>query len=73
MAPRKFALGDHVRLALDPALANNNPQDVYTISRMLPPQANIWQYLVKRVSDGQERVVSELQLLKVTPEWPPAT
>jgi hypothetical protein len=71
MTPRNFALGDHVRLALDSSF-NNNPQDVYAISRMLPPQGNIWQYRVKRVSDGQERAVSESQLVKVTSEWPPA-
>jgi hypothetical protein len=67
MAPRKFTLGDQVRLTADPSLANN-PQDVHAISRMLPPQANVWQYRVKRVSDGQERAVSESQLLNVMSE-----
>jgi hypothetical protein len=66
MAPRKFALGDQVRLTADPLLVTNTPQDVYTISRMLPPEADVWQYRVKRVSDGQERAVTKLQLLKVT-------
>jgi hypothetical protein len=70
MAPRKFALGDQVRLAADPLWVTNTPQDVYTISRMLPAQPNVWQYRVKRVSDGQERAVSESRLLKVTPERP---
>ena len=72
MAPRQFTLGDHVRVALEASLANNNPQDLYTIFRMLPPQANIWQYRVKRVGDGQARAVSESQLVKVTPERIPA-
>jgi hypothetical protein len=67
MTPRNFALGDHVRVALDSSLANNNPQDVYAISRMMPPQANVWQYRVKRVGDGQERAVNESQLVKVMP------
>ena len=72
MAPRKFALGDQVRLTTDPSLANNDPQDLYEISRMLPPQTNVWQYRVRRVSDGQERAVTESQLLKVTPGGPEA-
>jgi hypothetical protein len=66
MAPRKFRLGDQVRLTADPSLGTNNPQDVYAISRMLPPEANVWQYRVKRISDGQERAATEPQLLKVT-------
>jgi hypothetical protein len=67
MAPRKFTLGDQVRLTADPSSGTKDPQDVYAISRMLPPEANVWQYRVKRVSDGQERVVTESQLQKVTP------
>ena len=73
MAARLFTLGDHVRLALDSSLANNNPRDVYAISRMMPPQANVWQYRVKRVGDGQERAVSEAQVVKVMAKgWPAA-
>ena len=41
MTPRKFALGDEVRLTGDPSLATNNPQDVYAISRMLPPEGKV--------------------------------
>jgi hypothetical protein len=72
MAPRKFTLGDQVRLTADPLLATNTPQDLYTISRMLPAQADVWQYRVKRIGDGQERAVTEWQLLKVTPKGPRA-
>ncbi len=61
MDARKFAIGDRVRLRLD-RYANDNPADVYTILRILPEMANIWQYRVKRVGDGQERAVSEQQL-----------
>ncbi|MGH7056915.1 MAG: hypothetical protein ACREFZ_03390 [Acetobacteraceae bacterium] len=43
----------------------NNPTDVYTISRMLPAQANVWQYRMKRVGDSQERAATEAQLMKV--------
>jgi hypothetical protein len=67
MASRKFAVGDHVRLSLDTS-SNHNPRDVYTISRILPAEANVWQYRVKREGDGQERAVSEPQLVKMTPE-----
>ena len=67
MAQRKFTLGDQVRLTAND-YSVNNPWDVHTISRVLPAQANVWQYRVKRVGDGQERAVSELQLVKVTPE-----
>jgi hypothetical protein len=63
MEARKFAIGDRVRLLLD-NYANDNPADVYTISRALPALANVWQYRVKRVGDGQERAVSEQQLAK---------
>ena len=65
MEAPKFAVGDQVRLRLD-SNANDNPADVYTVSRALPPMANVWQYRVKRVGDGQERAVNELQLAKAT-------
>jgi len=64
---RKFAVGDRVRLTAEKHSVKS-PQDVYTISRMLPAEAKIWQYRVKREGDGQEWVVSETQLVQVTPE-----
>ena len=64
MAARKFALGARVHLSLG-RYAESNPTDIYTISRMLPAEANIWQYRVKRVSDGQERTVSEPMVVAV--------
>jgi hypothetical protein len=63
MVSRKFTVGDRVRLSLDTSLSHN-PLDIYTVSRILPAQANVWQYRVKRDGDGQERAVSESQLLK---------
>ena len=63
MEARKFAIGDQVRLLLD-SYAADDPADVYTVSRTLPAMANVWQYRVKRVGDGQERMVSEQQLVK---------
>jgi hypothetical protein len=63
MEARRFAIGDRVRLLLD-NYANDNPADVYTVSRALPAMANVWQYRVKKVGDGQERAVSEQQIAK---------
>jgi hypothetical protein len=63
MEARKFGIGDQVRLRLDSSV-NESPADIYTVSRALPAMANIWQYRVKRVGDGQERAVNEQQLAK---------
>jgi hypothetical protein len=64
MEPRKFAVGNRVRLLLE-RYVNDSPADVYEVSRVLPAQANTGQYRVKRISDGQERAVSESQLVSV--------
>jgi hypothetical protein len=64
MEARKFAIGDQVRLLLENH-TTDSPADVYTISRALPASANVWQYRVKRVGDGQERAVGEQQLARV--------
>jgi hypothetical protein len=66
MEARKFKIGDSVEVRLDKLPANSNRGDIYTISQMLPAQANVWQYRVKRVGDNQERAVSEHQLSKLT-------
>ena len=63
MEARKFTVGDRVRVHLD-SYASDNPADIYTVSRALPAVANIWQYRVKRVGDGRERAVNEMQLAK---------
>lgn len=63
MEAQKFAIGDRVRLRLENHV-NENPADVYTVSRALPALANVWQYRVKRVGDGLERAVNERQLTK---------
>ena len=69
MEARRFSIGDQVCLRLG-SYTNDNPVDVYTVSRALPSMANIWQYRVKRVGDGQERAVNELQLSKATSGTP---
>jgi len=70
MEPRKFAIGDHVRLRLDDYAANN-PADVYSVSRALPATAHVWQYRVKRLDDGQERAVDEQQLVRAEVQTSP--
>ena len=67
MEARKFSIGDQVRLRRD-SYTNENPADVYTISRALPAMANVWQYRVKRAGDGQERAVNEQQLATTGPQ-----
>jgi hypothetical protein len=66
---RQFAIGDRVWLSLGNS-PDHNPQDVYAISRVLPAEANVWQYRVRREGDGQERAVSEAQLVRMTPGQP---
>ena len=67
MVSHKFAVGDRVRLTLD-RYAESSPSDIHTISRKLPAETNVCQYRVKRVGDGQERTVSEPQMVAVKAE-----
>ena len=69
MVSHKFSVGDRVRLTLD-RYVESSPWDIHTISRTLPAEANVCQYRVKRVGDGQERTVSEhqVQIVSVTAE-----
>src|SRR5271170_1438429 len=67
MVSHKFGVGNRVRLTLD-RYAESSPWDIHTISRKLPAEANICQYRVKRVGDGQERTVSEHQMVAVGAE-----
>ena len=52
MKPRKFAVGNRVRLLLEHHAADS-PADVHEVSRMLPAQAGVWQYRVKRIGDAR--------------------
>jgi hypothetical protein len=65
MVSCKFAAGDRVQLRLATHV-DGFPQDIYSILRRLPPEANVCQYRVKRVQDGQERVVTENELVTLT-------
>lgn len=65
MISHRFNVGDRVQLCLAMHV-NSVPQDIYSISRRLPPDANVCKYRVKRVHDGQERVVTENELVRLT-------
>ena len=67
MVAHKFAVGDRVRLTFE-RYVEATPLDIHTISRTLPAEGNISQYRVKRVSDGQERMVTEQQITAVRPD-----
>ena len=67
MQPEKFLVGRRVRLRLARYVTDSRA-DVYEVSRILPSQ----EYRVKRVSDGQERAVSEDELIRIDPQEPPA-
>ena len=67
MVSHKFTVGDRVRLTLD-RYVESSPADIHTVSRKLPAEANVCQYRVKRVGDGQERTVSENQVTAVAGE-----
>jgi hypothetical protein len=60
----RFSVGDRCNY-FSPHV-NSVPQDVYSISSRLPPEANVCRYRVKRVQDGQERVVTENELVMLT-------
>ena len=65
MISHKFAVGDRVQLRLANDV-DGMPEDIYTISRRLPAEANVCQYRVRRVQDGQERVMRENALVMMT-------
>lgn len=67
MQAYKFSVGDRVRLNLQ-RYVESSPSDVHTVSRRMPAEANVWQYRVKRVGDGQERTVTEDQLVAMGAE-----
>jgi len=67
MVSHQFRVGDRVRLNLDRS-AESGPRDVHTVSRLLPVESRVCHYRVKRVGDGQERTVSEPQMVAVGSE-----
>lgn len=57
----KFAIG--ARVEFSPGRSELHvPRGIYTIVRLLPAEANDWQYRVKNAHDGHERIIRESQL-----------
>jgi hypothetical protein len=61
MAGHKFAAGQKVSFLAERS-EFNIPSGAYTIVRQLPAEGREWQYRVKNVHDGHERVMRESQL-----------
>jgi hypothetical protein len=61
---RKFKIGQHVEYRSS-ARGRGTPDEVYQITSTLPPREDSGEpeYLIKRSSEGYERVVRESQLL----------
>jgi hypothetical protein len=64
MPLHRYAIGARVWVVLDRS-AESSRSDIYTVSRLLPVEAKVCQYRVKRVPDGQERLVREDQLISI--------
>jgi len=70
MPRHKFAIGQEVSF-LPSGMDFNVPRGTYTIVRQLPLEANGFQYRVKNVRDGHERIIGESQLAAGTGMWSP--
>ncbi len=64
MAAHKFKTGQRVTVA-----SNNRDGELrggtFTIVRLLPEERGVWQYRIKSITDGHERVVLENDLKRV--------
>ena len=61
MAIRKFAVGQIVRFS--PSRHElRSARGQFKVVRLLPEEANVFQYRIKSQSDGHERIVREDQL-----------
>jgi hypothetical protein len=62
MPSHKFTVGQKVELVRGHG-ESHIPPGVYTVVRQLPAEANDYQYQIKSVDDGHQRVVRESQLV----------
>ena len=60
MQARKFQVGQEVMFA--PGRYGVLRQERFTVVRQLPQEHGTWQYRIKSVADGHERVVLESEL-----------
>jgi|NGEPerStandDraft_6_1074524.scaffolds.fasta_scaffold616227_1 hypothetical protein len=70
MPRHKFTVGQEVSF-LPSAMDFNVPRGTYRIVRQLPLEAGGFQYRVKNVSDGHERIIRESQLAAGANPWTP--
>jgi len=70
MPRHKFTVGQEVGF-LPSAMDFNVPRGTYRIVRQLPLEAGGFQYRVKTVADGHERLISERQLAPGVSPWAP--
>ena len=69
MTTHKFKVGETVELHPG-RLSPNVPRGLYRIERLLPIESGNVQYRVRRIADGQERVVVESDLSVLQPLQP---
>ena len=61
MQPHKFAVGQQV--SVSPNRYGVLRHEAFEVARLLPQEHGTWQYRIKSVADGHERVVLESELL----------
>jgi hypothetical protein len=60
----KFKVGQSVRFMSGP-FGRGGANDIYTITLLLPPEGDDYQYRIKNADEPHERVVKESQLNRV--------
>lgn len=70
MSRHKFNVGQEVSF-LPSSMDFNVPRGTYRIVRQLPLESVGFQYRVKNVSDGHERIIRESQLAPGANPWTP--
>ena len=64
MAEHKFKVGQSVSFMSGP-FGRGGANNIYTITQLLPPEGDDYQYRIKNVDEPHERVVKESQLDRV--------
>jgi hypothetical protein len=65
MSAHKFSVGQTVRFSPDRNQREIAGRASFTVVRLLPEEASVFQYRVKSQLDGHERVVREDQLARL--------
>ena len=60
----RFKVGQSVNYTSGP-FGRGGPSGVYTVTQLLPPYGDDYQYRIKSVDEPHERVVKESQLSRV--------